>query len=72
MNNIIPLQESPKGLHGGPSGPMDYIKNTVCKLKLSSCYAHKTTASHIDVKQLLYVLKTSSMQTIRISVGYLV
>ena len=24
MNNIIPLPEGPKGVHGDPSGPIDY------------------------------------------------
>ena len=29
MNNIISLPESPKGVHGDPSGPMDYMFVTI-------------------------------------------
>ena len=38
------------------------------KLQLGPCNAHNTTFSHINVKQLPYLVKTSSMQTIRISI----
>ena len=38
------------------------------KLKLGSCNAHNTTVSRINVKKLPYVVKTSSIKTIRMSI----
>ena len=38
------------------------------KLLLGSCNAHKTTVNRINVKQLPYVVKTSSIKTIRMSI----
>ena len=38
------------------------------KLKLGSYNAHNTTVSRITVKQLPYVVKTSSIKSIRMSI----
>ena len=38
------------------------------KLQLGSCNAHNTTVSRINVEQLPYVVKTSSIKTIRMSI----
>ena len=38
------------------------------KSLLGSCYAHSTTVSRINVKQLPYVVKTSSIKTIKMSI----
>ena len=43
MNNIIPLPESPwgggGGVHGGPSGPMDYTDGE----RLLSTFCHENS-----------------------------
>ena len=38
------------------------------KLQLGSCNAHNSTVSRINVEQLPYVVKTSSIKTIRMSI----
>ena len=51
---------------GGLALSINY--NYLYNCNLGSCNAHKTTVSRINVKQFPYVVKTFSMQTIRVSI----
>ena len=51
---------------------MTIATTTTLILLLHSCNAHNTTENSINVKQLSYLVKASSMQTIRMTTGKLV